>query len=224
MISEKAFRDWCWCPQSLREEEGAARRLYPNRDDDDSVAQVVEVLTGGRPNRRALAARVAGGFRAEAYGGVGGPTDLWLVVPTEAEPLLLVVRDATRVLRPGTARTTVRRLLRKPPFDDRERLLEAHLRMALWGAFHAFLPYDDLKVESVVAGSFEVETTDAVDDAAWADANRFFAEVGELLAGDRRPEPLPRRCPHCRWRGCPRRVESAGIVLDPSGKPTEGAW
>jgi hypothetical protein len=223
MLTEKLFRDWSWCPRLLGNPEGAEKRRLPDRSSDEATTDTLGALRDLLPNKRVLVTRVdAATWRGESY---EPGKDLWVVVATPVEPLLLVVHSWTRHYDGSRWVTTATLTRDRRFFDDRDEQIEVFLRRALWRVVHGWFPWDRARVETVVEGN---ESDPSVTEmCSPRDLDALDRWIREIVRGFDEDEaawrPQLAKCPSCRWVDCPSRVIPTLPPKNPQGRH-EGVW
>jgi hypothetical protein len=215
MLTEKAIRDYTWCPQLFEEEAGREKREKPDRGGDTTLEFIHQALISGTSNKKVMTERTTLGVTGVPYEG-----DFWLVVRMDEITLLLTCAEVTLEKKDGTWWLNVKRKQRKEPTNPEARYAEAMVRRALASAMNEIFPNIKVRVETYYLGKVMPTVTENPEKEQLIEAYDFFEEIRASLAGERKLAIRPELCPHCWWKDCPKRVEVEEKPGQRAGKPS----
>lgn len=204
MITEKAIKDYVWCPTLFRDVAGNTKRFKPDRKwSDTTLLSIREALLQGQSNKKAyISTTMVDGYyylKAEPYEG-----DFWVVVSVGDNKLLLAFQQLV------WSKASISYLYRFPrckkPRSEEALKAESHVRVLLADAWSECAGGEtNVSVNTIYEGSLDVFTTINPTLVQRAEAESFIEEVRLAYEGEIPLRANTDKCGVCWFRKeCPK--------------------
>lgn len=203
MLTEKAIKDYAWCPTMFRDLPGNEKRQKRDRSwEDDTIEQIHAAVTTGTPNKRVIPRKNGLATIAEAF-----EKDIWIVIKSRDVQLLLALKDITLTKIPGGAwQLIIRRKQPKKPRNEEALHVERMVRWLLANAFRSYFPRN---IEMVVHTKYDNDTEPVADGEPTKiqleEADDFIEEVRRAMEGEIPLASNQANCQYCWFAECPLR-------------------
>lgn len=216
MLTEKAFKDYGWCPTLFRETEGNPKRFKEDRKwTDTTIEEIHAALTTGAPTKRAIPSKLTMGYRADPYQG-----DFWVVLeagPQDTQVLLAFQEARLTKDMDSPWRVEVLRKQKKQPRGEDSQRVEQMLHYLLYRDFRKHFPRQDLQVITRYDSPMGAKMVTAnVTEDQIQEAHCFVEEIRKAQEGESQLMANSDNCGVCWWRDrCP--VGTSAQARTPSG-------